>query len=256
MSNPKGFDPANHTQVPNDLFDIHMPDLSGAELKVILTIIRKTRGWHKETDFISYSQIQEVSGLGREAVSRAISGLKNKGLITIDEAKKTHRYEINYSDGFKSQSVRKSNQSENPSVRKSNQTSSKIEPVIGSKIEHTKESIKETNKRKSARERIEKILKGIAPPPALKALFEVDGFRAAYLDYRCYLKEKYNFWPQPTEVVQDYKKLFELMQAGNPPVKVIEQTIQAKNKSFYKLRNFQKNDSDSGAQNLPIYKEL
>ena len=120
---------------------------------------------------------------------------------------------------------------------------------------YIRESIEESQGN-SARERIKKILEGITPPPALKELLEVDGLRAAYLDYRCYLKEKYNFWPQPTEVVQDYKKLFELMQAGDPPVKVIEQTIQAKNKSFYELRNFQKNGDAAEQVTGKKYQEL
>ena len=33
------------TQVPNELFDIHLPDLTFSELKILLFIIRQTYGW-------------------------------------------------------------------------------------------------------------------------------------------------------------------------------------------------------------------
>jgi hypothetical protein len=44
----------NYTQIPNCLFNL-LPYLTAAELKIILHIIRKTIGFHKETDRISYS---------------------------------------------------------------------------------------------------------------------------------------------------------------------------------------------------------
>jgi len=58
----------NHTQTPNELFDEHMKDMSGSELKVVLAVCRKTFGWHKEKDKISISQLEEMTGLSRPAV--------------------------------------------------------------------------------------------------------------------------------------------------------------------------------------------
>lgn len=261
MDSNSGFDKSNHTQVPNDLFDEYMKDLTGAEIKVVMTIIRKTRGWHKETDLISYSQIEEISGLGRESISRAISGLKDKKLITIDDTKKTHSYEINYSDGFTGQSVRKSNRSENQSVRKSNRISSKIEPEIGSKIEHTKETVKETTQNKDVslssrsngtplngngtRAKISKILKGIAKPEPLKDLFELTGFSDAYLDWCCHVKESKSKWPTTTQVQLEWKTLYDLLEKGHDPIMAIHKRIKTGWSDFYPVRDSDSKSSDS-----------
>jgi hypothetical protein len=53
----KGFFVPNSTQVPDTLFDELMPDLSGAELKCLLYIIRRTFGFKKQTDTISINQM-------------------------------------------------------------------------------------------------------------------------------------------------------------------------------------------------------
>ena len=55
MSNESKFIP-NFLQVPNVVIDELLPDLTGAELKCYLVVIRKTKGWNKESDNISISQ--------------------------------------------------------------------------------------------------------------------------------------------------------------------------------------------------------
>src|SRR5260221_203403 len=53
-----GFEPANTTPVPDIVFDEVLTKLSGAELKVLLYIIRRTWGFKKATDAISLNQLQ------------------------------------------------------------------------------------------------------------------------------------------------------------------------------------------------------
>src|SRR5919106_799613 len=53
----KGFYVPNSTQVPDTLFDELLSELSGAELKVVLYIIRRTFGFKRQTDTISISQL-------------------------------------------------------------------------------------------------------------------------------------------------------------------------------------------------------
>ena len=48
----QGFYVPNSTQVPDTLFDELMADLSGAELKVVLYIIRRTFGFKRQSDTI------------------------------------------------------------------------------------------------------------------------------------------------------------------------------------------------------------
>lgn len=78
-----GLPPPNHTQVPNILLDVMMLDMSESELKVTLAIVRKTLGWHKKKDQISYSQLEKLTGMGRQAVSTGIEAALKRGLIEI-----------------------------------------------------------------------------------------------------------------------------------------------------------------------------
>ena len=71
----------NHTQTPNELFDIHMRDMDMAELKVTLAICRKTFGWHKRRDKISLSQLEELTGMSRTSVIKGVQKGIGRGTI-------------------------------------------------------------------------------------------------------------------------------------------------------------------------------
>lgn len=78
------------TQVPNILFDKHLPNLSLSELKIILIIIRQTAGWvnvktgfRKTKDRLSIIQFITKTNLSRRIVSSTINKLVIKGLICI-----------------------------------------------------------------------------------------------------------------------------------------------------------------------------
>jgi hypothetical protein len=88
-----GFAGPRYTQTPDELFDVLLPVLSGAELKVLLYIIRRTFGWRKDADTISLSQIMHGitkadgtpldhgTGLAKSTAIAAIKGLEAKGII-------------------------------------------------------------------------------------------------------------------------------------------------------------------------------
>jgi phage replication O-like protein O len=77
----------NYTRVHNAIFDL-MPHLSGAEWKILCFIIRKTSGYQKEVDAISYSQIIEGTGVkNRAAVSNALHSMQ--GLEKMRDGNKT-----------------------------------------------------------------------------------------------------------------------------------------------------------------------
>ena len=80
MSNESKFIP-NFLQVPNAVIDELLPDLTGAELKCYLVVIRKTKGWNKESDSISVSQFMEVTGLSNRSVITACESLVEMGLL-------------------------------------------------------------------------------------------------------------------------------------------------------------------------------
>lgn len=88
-----GFRSPTTTPIPDELFDVLMADLSGAELKVLLYICRRTFGFKKERDNISLQQLVEGittkqgrrldsgTGLGKASVARAVKSLAQKGII-------------------------------------------------------------------------------------------------------------------------------------------------------------------------------
>ena len=71
--------------VPNVYFE-YLAELSGAELKVLLAILRKTAGWRKESDEISLRQLEKMTGLARHSVIAGLRGLLKRGLIVQIQA--------------------------------------------------------------------------------------------------------------------------------------------------------------------------
>ncbi len=88
-----GFEPANTVPVPDVLFDELLSVLSGAEIKVMLYIIRRTLGFKKSTDAISLTQFEKGivtkdnhvldkgCGLSRETICKALDSLEKRGCI-------------------------------------------------------------------------------------------------------------------------------------------------------------------------------
>lgn len=76
------------TKIPNDFIDEWLLKLSGTATKVFLVILRKTVGWHKESDIISISQIEKSTGLSENSV---LSGLKELKLYNLLETRKEGR---------------------------------------------------------------------------------------------------------------------------------------------------------------------
>lgn len=76
-----GYEGPNYTQTPNILFDEHMADMSEAELKVVLAVVRKTLGWQKQRDQLSLSQLMELTGLSRQGVVNGVEAAIKRGVI-------------------------------------------------------------------------------------------------------------------------------------------------------------------------------
>ena len=121
----EGFEQANTTAVPDVLFDELLVLLNGAELKVMLYIIRRTLGFKKTTDTISFNQfLRGITtkegrvldrGCGikdRTTLSKALARLER--LNCIESTKGKNAKEVNeitaYSIKFRSQIVGKAYQ--------------------------------------------------------------------------------------------------------------------------------------------------
>ena len=89
----QGFSSPNYTQVPDTIFDQLLPDLSEAELKVLLYVVRRTFGFKKDADTISLRQLSSGittregkvldrgTGLSKSGVTKALVSLRKKGIL-------------------------------------------------------------------------------------------------------------------------------------------------------------------------------
>jgi phage replication O-like protein O len=86
----------NFTQLPNIIIDVLRPLLPMSEFNIILTICRKTYGWHKASDNISISQMVFTTGMKEETISKAIKSLEEKNIIikTKGNPKKGSEYSL------------------------------------------------------------------------------------------------------------------------------------------------------------------
>ena len=77
------FDPReNYTRVHNYVLDKMMPTLKPNEWKVLCFILRKTTGWGKDAERLSYTEMMAGTGIGsRSTLSAALDGLVERGYI-------------------------------------------------------------------------------------------------------------------------------------------------------------------------------
>lgn len=87
-----GFYAPEYTQVPNNLFDELLSQLTGAELKVLLYIMRRTFGFRRAEAPISLTQMERGliirgerkdhgTGLTRKTLYQAVASLEARGCI-------------------------------------------------------------------------------------------------------------------------------------------------------------------------------
>ena len=95
--NFSGYFAPNYTPVPDQLFDEHLHLLSGAELKVLLYICRRTFGFKRGSDNISLNQmlsgivkkdgtrLDNGTGLSKSTLLKAIKSLVDMNLIVSEQ---------------------------------------------------------------------------------------------------------------------------------------------------------------------------
>ena len=83
-----------YTQIPNDFID-RADDMTDAELRAMLQIIRKTNGWHKEKDRISLSQLELKTGMSRPAVINGLNKSLERGILSREASGQNYIYSLN-----------------------------------------------------------------------------------------------------------------------------------------------------------------
>ena len=116
----------NAFQIPNSVIDELLAKLTCAELKCYLFVVRKIKGWNKESDSISVSQFMEVTGLSNRSIITACESLVEMGLLERSGGeRKLNTYSVKAFDfsesGEKSSSV-KSGENFSESGEKSSNT--------------------------------------------------------------------------------------------------------------------------------------
>jgi phage replication O-like protein O len=142
----------NYTQVPNIVIE-NLDQLGHAELKCILAIIRKTAGWHKESDCLSISSLVLLTGLSNRSVISACSALENRGWITREKKPHpkgfTYEYKLKLKPVEKTDTCKKFTRAKSSHVKKVHGTSEVSSRRKGEISSHTKETLlKETIQKK------------------------------------------------------------------------------------------------------------
>lgn len=137
-----GFSAPNGTYVPDEVFDILAPELTEAELRVLLYVIRRTFGFKKNTDDISLKQMTEGiqkrdgtvldkgTGMSKSANWRGIKGLLEKGVIISQRNSSSDKGDLPTSYSLRFKSARGSRNSD-PSGGSSTDESSDKEQQVG-----------------------------------------------------------------------------------------------------------------------------
>ena len=75
-----------YTRIVNDVLDkLIERSLSGQELRIALLIIRKTWGYNKKEDYISLTQMMDITGLSKTRCSQIINSLQLQKIVTVTE---------------------------------------------------------------------------------------------------------------------------------------------------------------------------
>lgn len=94
-----GVDKPNYTQIPNLILDHIMRYMDGAELKVTLAIARHTFGYHRERVELTITQIEELTGLSRPAVTGALDvGIRRNMIERVPTGNRSYAYALVVND--------------------------------------------------------------------------------------------------------------------------------------------------------------
>lgn len=85
-----------HIEIANDLWEtLCRTDISGTQIRVFDSILRKTWGWSKKEDAIPISQISKMTNLSSRTVIRSIQELEAKMMLFVIRKKTDGKNEAN-----------------------------------------------------------------------------------------------------------------------------------------------------------------
>jgi hypothetical protein len=91
----------HYTRIPQSFFDL-LPQLSGADAKILIAVYRCTLGWNKHSAIISLSVMAKHTGITTRQITESIKRIRQLGVVTIEQTTKGYRYTIGESAGVNS----------------------------------------------------------------------------------------------------------------------------------------------------------
>src|SRR3990172_5441772 len=86
--------PPNYTQIPNVLLDDYLRSLTPAEFKLAMAISRQTFGWHRDEAELSFSRLEDLTGLTRQGIFNSVGKLMEQGLLSRRKHGKSFLYRL------------------------------------------------------------------------------------------------------------------------------------------------------------------
>ncbi|HOG17671.1 MAG TPA: replication protein [Syntrophales bacterium] len=72
-----------HIDIANEIVEaLARTNLSSYQSRILWALWRKTWGWHKKEDWIPLSQFEEMTGISKSHISRTITELKTRNMVT------------------------------------------------------------------------------------------------------------------------------------------------------------------------------
>lgn len=163
------------TPIANEIMEALVgAGLNGTELSVVLHVLRKTYGYGKKEDWISYTQFEKATGKARPNVWKSIGSLVTKKILVTEKQPQRTVYRLN--KDYSQWVVTKSKL-----VTKKKRTSYEKETQLVTKSKHTKETITKENIQK----------KGDTPAQEMRKLIvSIEEGNADYLSLVEYLEGK------------------------------------------------------------------
>jgi phage replication O-like protein O len=126
-----------YTKIANEILEkLSRTKMGGSSWMVLMAIFRKTYGYNKKKDWISYKQLEEITGLKKPNISRSIKILSKMGIVIKSD--NGNKVIIGISKNFKVLSKRIT------VIKFDNQPLSNLQPTViksDQKYGYTKETI-------------------------------------------------------------------------------------------------------------------
>lgn len=196
-------------------------------------------GWKKKFGFPTSHAMDAIGVKSKNTYLKALNDLVDWGFIEmIQESKNQHTASII--------AISKFDTAHDTALDRANtqHTHQHLNATPTGTDTINKQTNKETNKQENKSARVLQV-------PVPKQL-QIEGFEDRFLDYWDYMSEAHNREPNLQAVESNFRRLLELQMKGHDPLKVIDQTMAAGNKSFYPLKDKEFNKEDEQNNRSPF----